>query len=361
MRLIQMKKSKHLNFINQHIYVGIDVHSKQWTISIMSGDLFLGSFTQAPDATVLIKHLRKNYPGGRYHCVYEAGFSGFGLYEDLLKNSIDCIVINPADVPTTHKEKDRKTDKFDSRKLCKSLQRRELEGIYVHDPLTYEERCLIRGRALIIRDQTRCKNRIKSLLKFFSINITDEKVKAYWSNKYIKYLEGIETPYRYASDCLKSYIEQLRYFRKIINDQTRQIRKLSLTEKYSSDVKMLMTIPGVSLLSAMTLLSEIGDINRFKTVDRLCGYIGLIPSEHSSGERQNKSIITRRGNKVLRSIIIESSWIAIRKDPELLMCYNTLGKRMKKTRAIMTIARKLICRIVHILKNKEPYKICVNC
>ena len=71
--------------------------------------------------------MRRNFPGGIYHCVYEAGFSGFWIHEELNKNGMDCIVINPADIPTTHKEKDRKTDKIDSRKLSRCLSHGELE------------------------------------------------------------------------------------------------------------------------------------------------------------------------------------------------------------------------------------------
>lgn len=354
-----MRETKHLNFVNQHIYVGIDVHLKQWTVSIMAGDLFMGTFSQPAESALLIKHLKKNYPGAKYHCVYEAGFSGFGLYEELKRNSIDCIVINPADVPTTHKEKDRKTDKFDSYKLCRCLQRGELIGIHVLSAQTYEERALLRMRATLVRDQTRCKNRTKALLKFYSIRI-EADVKQNWSKKYLNYLENIQTPYSQVSDCLKMYVENIRYNRKQIIDLWKRIKQLSETDKYKKDVDVLLSIPGVSRLSAMTILTELSEIDRFKSVDKLCGFIGLIPSEHSSGESRNQGSMTRRGNKTLRHTIIQSSWAAIKKDPELLKSYFDLTKRMKKTRAIISISRKLIGRIMHILKTGEEYKLCVN-
>ena len=180
---------------------------------------------------------------------------------------------------------------------------------------------------------------IKGLLKFFGIEITDEKIKTHWSKKYIEYLYNLQTECSYAKASLTVYLDQLTSYRKLISDVTKQIRKLSQTEKYKTDVNLLLTIPGISLLSAMIILTELESIERFKRLDQLCSYIGLIPSEHSSGEKENRGRMTRRGKSILKRIVIESSWVAIRKDASLLLCYLTLSKRMKKTRAIITIAK----------------------
>lgn len=226
-----MKEIKDLNFVNQHIYIGIDVHALRWVISIIAGDLLLGTFSQQPDVKKLLNHLYRNYPGGKYHCVYEAGFSGFGLYEELNKKGVDCIVINAADVPTTHKEKDRKTDKIDSAKLARCHSQGQLQGIYVHEPELYEERSMIRTRESLVQEQTRCKNRIKGLMKFFGIEITDDQIKTHWSKQYIAYLERLETKYSYAKISLDAYLKELKYYRELISEITKQIRKLSQTER----------------------------------------------------------------------------------------------------------------------------------
>lgn len=356
MRLKEMKKTNKLNFVNQHIYVGIDVHSKSWVISIVAGELLLGTFTQDPKVSILLNHLKKNYPLGIYHCVYESGFCGFWIHDELNANGIDCIVINAADVPTTHKEKDRKTDKIDSKKLAKSLSLGQLNGIFVHEKQLYEERSIIRLRESLVKEQTRTKNRIKGLMKFFAIEISDEDVKTHWSKNYIIWLRKQETEYTYTKITLNTYLDQLEHLRKLISDITKRIRLLAHTERYQQDVNLLTTIPGISMLSAMILLTELGEIRRFNSLDKLCGYIGLIPSEYSSGEKQTRSHMTKRGKSILKRIIIESSWTAVRKDPALLMCYTTLSKRMKKTRAIITIARKLVSRIMYVLKHKKEYQ-----
>lgn len=351
-----MKQINYLNFKNHHIYVGLDVHYKSWVVSIHTEKIFHDTFTQDPKPEILVKYLKRNFPGGIYHSVYEAGFCGFWIHEKLQASGVDSIVINPADVPTTNKERDRKTDKVDSLKLSRSLRNGELEGIYVHDINTYEDRSLLRARESLVKDQTRIKNRIKGLMKFFDIEITEEQVKTHWSRKFIELLENVEKINNGAKTSLNMYLEQLKFQRKILCDTTREIRKLSTKDRYKEDVQYLISIPGISILSAMILLTEIEDINRFDNLDKFLSYIGLIPSEHSTGEKENRRYMTRRGNSRLRKTIVESSWTAIRKDPGLLMSFNNACKRHRKSRAIISIARKYAARIMHVLKYKEAYK-----
>jgi transposase len=121
----------------------------------------------------------------------------------------------------------------------------------------------------------------------------------------------------------------------------------------------LITIPGISILTAMTFLTELVELDRFKTLDQLASYVGLIPGEHSSGDREIVTGITRRQNAVLRSALIESAWIAARKDPALLLTFTRLAKRMPKNQAIIRIARKLLNRIRYVLKHQQPYSVAV--
>jgi transposase len=132
-------------------------------------------------------------------------------------------VINPADVPTTNKERDRKTDKVDSFKLSRSLRNEELEGIYIHNKNDYEDRALIRARESLVKDQTRIKNRIKGLMKFFGIEITEEQVKTHWSKKYIELLGNVTEINNGAKTSLNMYLEQLKSQRKILS-KTRNLK-----------------------------------------------------------------------------------------------------------------------------------------
>jgi transposase len=154
---------------------------------------------------------------------------------------------------------------------------------------------------------------------------------------------------------LKVHLEELNNMRKIITDLTRGIRSLADSEDYRQNVRLLKTLPGISTLTAMTLLTELYEINRFRHLDKLCSYVGLIPDTDSSGETERKTGITKRRNAQLRGILIESSWIAVRKDPALMMTFILLCKKMPKTNAIVRIARKLLNRIRYVLKAQQEY------
>ena len=122
---------------------------------------------------------------------------------------------------------------------------------------------------------------------------------------------------------------------------------------------MLRGIPGIGLLTAMIILTELETVNRFENFDKLCSFIGLIPSTHSSGEKENIGEITHRGNSFLRGALVESSWIAARLDLALNKSYHDYCKRMEPNKAIIRIARKLLNRIRFVLKNNQPYECAV--
>ena len=154
---------------------------------------------------------------------------------------------------------------------------------------------------------------------------------------------------------IKVHLYELQHLRTIINALNRDIRKLSRTEDYKTNVQLLRTIPGISTLTAMTFLTELCNIDRFQSLDKLASYVGLIPNTDSSGEREIATGITNRRNQSLRHLIIENSWIAVRKDPAMLMAFERLSKNMPKTRAIIHIARKLLNRVRYVLKNQKEY------
>jgi transposase len=355
------KQSNKLNFTGQNIYAGIDAHLKSWTVTIQTDELQLRTFNQPPKPELLQKHLQKNFPGASYYCAYEAGFCGFWIYDKFKEMGIDCLVVNPADVPTTDKEKKQKTDPRDSRKLARSLANGELEGIYIHEKEDRECRALIRRRKQLARDLTRCKNRIKSFLYFHGIELPEgfKSSSTHWSQRFIKWLESITLKTEAGTSCLKSYIKQAISSRELLLDVTRQIRQLSKTDKYVKQIELLRSVTGVGPTSAMIFLTEVGNIKRFRTFDQLSSYVGLICDTSSSGDKESVGEMTRRGNPLLKETIIECSWVAIRHDPALLMTYKRLVKTMKPNKAIVRIAKKLLNRIRFVLKNEKPYTISV--
>lgn len=347
-----MDKSSKLDFSGQHIYVGMDVHKNSWSVSIHTEQFEHKTFTQPPEVEKLTCYLERTFPGATYHTVYEAGFSGFWLHDQFKEKGIDCIVVNPADVPTNHKERVGKTDRVDCRKLARGLRNGDMKGIYVPPRVKVEDRTLVRTRQSMVRKQTRCKNQITSILFFYGITVPDE---SRWSKSFIHFLETIHMERASGDFALKAHLEELKHLREIIAGLNRSILSLSKTEEYRSDVLLLKSVPGISTLTAMTLLTELVDISRFSSLDKLASYAGLVPDIQSSGETEYTRGITFRRNAAMRSLLIEASWVAVRKDPALMMAFDKLTKRMKKTQAIVHIARKLLNRIRFVLKNRQKY------
>ncbi|MEZ5071806.1 MAG: IS110 family transposase [Bacteroidales bacterium] len=351
-----MQLSK-LDFSGQNIYAGIDVHKKSWSVHLISETLDLGSFSQPPDPQKLSASLKKRFPGATFFSVYEAGFCGFWIHRALEKEGISNIVVNAADIPTTNKEKTQKRDKVDCKKLAKALRSSLLTPIYIPSQALTEERMLVRTRYKLIRDRARCKNRIKALLNYNGISIPQELGNGHWTARLLEWMRSITMEHGSGQIALNLYLSELDALEKLVKETTDQIKKLSRTESYRKNVRLLCTIPGIGIIVAMTILTELGDISRFHSLDRLASYIGLVPDVHASGESEKVGRMTHRGNDILKCQILESAWMAVRKDPALLQCYQDLIKRMKPTKAIIRIARKLISRLRYVLIHQQPYEL----
>jgi len=354
---MQAQKNE-LNFNGHNIYVGIDVHLKGWTVCIMTEHLEHKQFTQLPNAKTLYNYLVRNFPGANYYTVYESGFSGYWAHRQLEELGIHSIVTNAADVPTGQKEKLKKTDSVDSRKLARSLRANELDAIYIPSESTVQERNLLRIRSALVKDLVRFKQRIKSLLYFYGISYPEQFSKSsnHWSRNFMKWLrDGVQFSEESGRQTLDIMLQAVEELRKLLLLVTRHIKALSTKEKYAANIKLLKTVPGVGLITAMTLLTEIETIERFKDTDHLAGYVGLVPTRSNSGEVNRDGEMTFRGQDRLKKCLIESAWVAARIDPALSLAYNTYVFRMEANKAITRIARKLLNRIYRVLKNKEEY------
>ena len=349
-----MRQVKQLDFSGQKIFCGIDVHKKSWKVCIRSEQMELKTFSQNPSALELSRHLKENYPSADYQACYEAGFCEFRPQREFTEQGIACIVVHPADVPTTDKEKQRKSDVVDCRKLSSTLSDEKLTGIYVPTIEQQDDRSVIRTYQQFIKDQTRCKNRIKGSLNFQGISVPDDDEHKYWSKNFIKWLRELSlTPS--AKISVNLLVQSYEQTRTMVLAATKQVRALSRQERYKKKIGLLRTIPGVGGITALLFTTEIGDINRFKKFDSLCDYVGLVPKVNGSGERETVLGLTHRGNHALREALIEASWVAIRLDPAMTMFFNECTKRMKKNKAIIKVARKMLNRIRFVMKNQRPY------
>jgi transposase len=351
-----MDKSKQIDFCGQDIFVGLDTHLRSWRVSIMVGQSAYKTFSQNPNPKTLKNYLMRNFPKANYYSAYEASFSGFKHHRELIKLGIKNMVVNPADIPTTDKERKQKEDSRDSRKIAKQLSQQDLTAIYVPEIEIEGDRCLVRYRKTITKEIARAKSRIKSLLYYFGIEIPEQFAeKKYWSKRFTNWLEQVELPTQSARMTLSGHLEQVELLRKKQYSTNKEIRELSKKEVYKENYDLLISVPGVANLTAMIILTEIGDIHRFKSLDKLCSFIGFVPMTSSTGENERTGNITMRRNKILRTAIVESSWTAIRNDPALMLAYQKLIKRMTPQKAIIRISKKLVNRIIYVLKNKKAY------
>lgn len=355
-------QSNTLDFSGQNIYVGIDVHLKSWSVAILSEHSVLKRFSQSPEPEALHKYLVGNYPGANYFSVYEAGFCGFWIHEKLTDLGITNIVVNPADVPTMGKEKLRKTDAVDCNKLARELRSGSLEGIYVPKADVLEMRSLIRMRNLIVKDSTRTKNRIKSLLRFHGVEIPEEFTRCSigcWSKRFLSWLHSLELSTEYGKKTLELHLEQFVRLRKMLLQETRAIREISRKAPFEKPIRLLTSVPGIGVTTAATLMVELDDIVRFRNADHLASFIGLVPMCHSSGESNGTGDITVRRHFMLRCLLVEAAWVAIRKDPAMTVAYTEYRKRMNPQKSIIKIARRLVNRIYYVLKHEKEYIPCV--
>jgi transposase len=305
-----------------------------------------------PSPEELSKYMNRHFPHGNYISVYEAGFCGYWIHRKLTEYGFKNIIVNPSDVPSTNKERDRKSDPIDCNKLGRELANNSLTGIFIPDVHQEALRCLNRLYKQNTRRTTQMKNRIKGFLHFIGIKLPEEFGELCWSNNFLIFLGNIQFPDPLDRIVMDTHIADLNHARKTRNTILRQIRK---TSKNVPIIQLLRTVPGVGLLTAFTLYAELIDIRRFKNLDHLSSYVGLVPSTQSSDTTVIVGGISNRHCQHLRSVLIESAWVATRNDPALLFAFNQLIKKMKKTDAIIRIAKKLLNRIRFVWLSNSPY------
>ena len=345
-------------FKGQEVFVGLDVHKKDFKVTVIAGGLFYKTITCPPNGKAVARFLEANFPGATYNSVYEAGFSGFWLHNELMRLGVNSIIVNPADIPTTDKERKQKEDRRDSRKLAKDLAAHQLTAIYVTDDKTLNDRSLLRSRESIVKEIRRFKQRIKSFLFFYGIKFPDhfQEETKHWSKNFVTWLESISFAHETARQALQVHLDSLKNQRNLLLLLTGQIRNLSQTNYYKKPVEQLVSLPGFGMLTAMHFLTELIDISRFKNFTHLCSYAGLVPWTDSTGENDKSIRITPRKNPRLRTALIESAWTAIRCDPALMKSFLKYSKRMEENKAIVRIAKKLLNRAVHVLRSNEKYQ-----
>jgi transposase len=351
---MQTQVTKKIDFKGKDLFIGLDVHKKSWSVTIVVDGIEHRTFTQPPDPMGLYNYLQRSFPGGTFNSAYEAGFCGYGIHRELNSLGIKNIVINAADIPTSQKDKLHKRDPIDSRKIARGLENGSLHGIHIFDRDLEELRSLNRTRFYLMRDLRRSKNRIKSFLQYYGEHLPAEFDNNQWSLKFVSWLKQVQMNTPGGLDAFSHLIESYEHNRQQLLILSRIVR-LRIREYDKELYNLLKTISGIGPLTSSALITELGDINRFPHIDHLSSFVGFIPRVRESGETIHTGGITFRCNTFLRTLLIESSWQAIRRDPALMQYYQQHVINSKGHKVIIKVARKLLNRIRYVMKNRQPY------
>ena len=346
-----------LKLHNQTVYVGIDVHKKSWSVSIFFCGMHHKTFTQAPHPQTLKLYLDRCFPAAQVICAYECSRFGFWIARRLQSYGYQCLVVNAADIPTSQKEAHNKTDPVDSRKIGRCLQGGLLSGVHIPNADCEADRQLVRYRKKVWSDLVRTKNRIKSLLALAGIEIPPQWDNPTWSKAFLHWLQTLPIPQASMRASLDLHLQQYDLLEKHLRKAAIEARLLLRQSRYKQMGKLLQTIPGIGSLTALLILTELGDFSRFVSFKKLNSFVGFKPGSHSTGEQQHLGRITYRKHNQLRSVLVESAWVAVGADPVMAVKYQELTKRMTGKRAIIVIARKLLSRIAFVYRQRQPYQI----
>lgn len=347
---------KTYDYKNKIVYTGLDVHKKTYScVSICEGEVVKRD-TMPAKPELLLRYLKNTfYEAASINTAYEAGFSGFHLHRYLVAGKINNIVVHPGSIEVASRDC-VKTDKRDALKIATQLATGRLHGNFVPSQNREEKRSVSRLRSTLVRKRHRTGQQIKALL-FTQGLIAAEDDTSLCERWIVEKLSEVAKANFSDDFCftLSHYAEQWKYLTKCVKDV--EVRLKAQVQEDDGLQQIYESVPGIGFTHARQLVNELGDMKQFKNEKRLFSYVGLTPSEHSSGEHVWHGHISRQGNPELRHILVEAAWKAITKDPGLQKIMNRIAQTRGKKRAIVGIARRLIARIRSCILNGVFYEI----
>ncbi len=288
-------------------YIGLDVHKNSITIAIAEegqkrGVNFYGVINN--DMDQLHKFLRKQISQGfEPKCVYEAGPCGYNIYRSLADKGINCVVIAPSLIPK--KSGDRiKTDRRDAETLARLHRAEELTAIYVPSMEDEALRDLVRAREDSVNTLKRAKQQLGAFLLRHHVCYSG---KSKWSKAHFNWLVTISMPHPAQQITIQEYIDMVQDGKKRVERISEQIKSLSGQSRLNTLNMSLQSLRGVSQIVSAVVVSEIGDLTRFDSPSKLMAYLGLVPSQHNSGDKKRPGKITKTGNGHVRRALIEAA------------------------------------------------------
>ena len=349
-----MKKVQEHIVKGKDIFIGLEDSKTTWKICVRCERMIIHEVSMPAKYENLRNYLKSKYPSCRIQLIYEAGFGGFWLHDRLEEDGMDCIVTPPNKV-TEEKSNKVKTDRVDARRLSKNLENADYKSCHVPNQELREDRQISRTLVQVQKDITRTKNRIRRFFDFHGLN--DDVRMGRWGAMDYKRLRTVPLgdSLRFSLNIHVDELEQLLDYRKRLK---KQLRELTKKDRYRETFRYFKSSPGIGWLTSIRLVLEWGeDLSRFRAGRSFSCFVGLTPSEYSTGKFVRKGRITRQSHAFVRGWLIQCAWVAIKKDPVLLQKYHDVSRNTgSKKKAIVAVARKLAIRLWHLAVYKEIYE-----
>lgn len=326
----------------EHVYLAVDLSRSKWVYGLR----WSGQDRRCVSSPYGLAHVRalvEEYRDCQLHVVYEACGFGYEMAWWLEEQAIDVMVIAPSRVERVPGAT-VKTDRVDVRAMARKREQGQLQGIYIPRRPEHERRQLSRTYAQALKECKRARVRVRSLLQ--EQGRIGPVPKAGWAT-YEKWLAAQTLPTPVAL-CVEELLKLRAAARASAARLRREILKLAAAPEYAPVVQAMATQPGVGTFTAIRLVLELGQMTRFPTAGSIVNYLGLTPSQYSSGDMDHRGHLLKCGPGYLRAWVLQCAWASIRgthADPGLQQCFEQLRPRVGKKRAIVAVARRLALRL----------------
>ena len=353
------------------IMIGCDLHDATTVLRVAEGqgDSIRKVFATS-ERTEMVRWLKEfaNERGAaRIVFAYEASGQGFGLCDALREEGIECHVLAPTHLPHSSHTRKNKNDDKDATLLLEEVRAHVLAGralptVWIPDLGTRDDREVIRLRLEAAAQRTRIKNQIRNILKRWQQAMpTFFSKTGDWSKRSVRWLEDIGAGHveglrEGTREALSSLVALYRSLTEQIRQLDRGVLRLSKTPRYAQAFRKLQLLQGVGTLTAMTFLTELGDLDRFANRRQLAAYLGLAPASFESGKRDDrKGHITRQGPARVRHVLCQAAWASLRHSKDWRQTYDRIkgGSKSRGKVAIVAVMRKLAVMMWQVARSPE--------
>jgi transposase len=340
-------------------YIGLDVHKETIAVSVVEANggevRYVGEIANTPEAMEkLVRQLRKG--GANLSFCYEAGPCGYGIHRQLTDLGWECQVVAPSLIPK--KAGDRvKTDRRDSLSLARLHRAGELTAVWVPDGAQEGLRDLTRAREDMKQLQRQAKQR---LLAFLLRHGRRYDGKSHWTQAHYRWLEQAKFNQPVQQIVFQEYVDTVKALNRRVDALDQQIERAAADSVFQPIIAGLMAMRGISLLTATTIVAEIGDLKRFASAPQLMAYLGVVPSEHSSGGTKSRGGITKTGNGHVRRVLVEAAWTYRHPARKTAVLQRRAERASESVQEIAWKAQKRLCARYRLLESRGKLKVQVT-